>query len=389
MMELPLYMNDFFGHQTGLVFGAVIGFFFGFVLERAGFGRSTILAAQFYLTDLRVLKVMFTSIVTALLGMTILSGLGVLEISAINIPATYLWPQLVGGLLLGAGFIVSGFCPGTGVVGMASGKLDGLAAIGGVVLGSVLFGFAYPWVEGFYMSGDLGVLRLTDLLGLPQAVLALAVTAMAIGAFVGGDKLERIFSRGDGPANPLATRRRVLTGLAVVSVVGLATMLISKPEPVQSGRLFDTIKPLELAQISVETPTAYYLVDLRTGDGDLDRIPGAIPVPADDPGAGFVADLPLSRTLIVYNQDGTGAIPASVYAFEGHVRVLEGGYARFEAEILTAPELPGDATAGQIELYRLKSALHAHFTGAALTSAPPPPAPKKQIKRAKKKEGGC
>ena len=72
MMELPLYMNDFFGHQTGLVFGALIGICFGFVLERAGFGRSTILAAQFYLTDLRVLKVMFTSIVTALLGMTIL-----------------------------------------------------------------------------------------------------------------------------------------------------------------------------------------------------------------------------------------------------------------------------------------------------------------------------
>jgi hypothetical protein len=389
MMELPLYMNDFFGHHTGLVFGAVIGFFFGFVLERAGFGRSTILAAQFYLTDLRVLKVMFTSIVTALLGMTVLSGLGVLEISAINIPATYLWPQLVGGLLLGVGFIVSGFCPGTGVVGMASGKLDGLAAIFGVVLGSVLFGFAYPWVEGFYMSGDLGVLRLTDLLGLPQAVLALAVTAMAIGAFVGGDKLERIFSRGNGPANPIGVRRRVLTGLAVVSVVGLATMLISKPEPVQSERRLEPVTAVELARLAVEAPTSFYLVDLRAGDDEMDRIPGAMPVPADDPEAGFVADLPVSRTLIVYDHDGTGTVPASVNAFEGTVRAVEGGYQRFEAEILTAPELPEGATAEQIELYRLKSALHAHFTGTAVTSTPPPPAPKKQIKRTDKKEGGC
>ncbi len=397
MMELPLYMNDFFGHQTGLVFGALIGICFGFVLERAGFGVSTNLAGQFYLTDLRVLKVMFTAIVTALLGMTILSGLGVLDISAINIPHTYLWPQLVGGLLLGAGFIVSGFCPGTGIVGMASGKLDGLAAIGGVALGSVLFGFAYPWVEGFYLSGDLGVLRFTDLTGLPQAVLALAVTAMAIGMFVGGDKLEKMFSRGNGPANPLQIRRRVLSGLAVVSVVGLATMLISKPEPAQSERRVDTISPVELAQMAVETPNRYYLVDLRHTEEDAKRIPGSISVPADDPDATFVADLPTSRILVVYGDVGNvgaaGAVesvlPASVLAFEGTVWVLEGGYEAFEADILTQPELSADATREDIELFRMKSALYAHFTGSSAASAPPPPTPKKQIKRSSKKEGGC
>jgi hypothetical protein len=388
MMELPLYMNDFFGHQTGLVFGALIGICFGFVLERAGFGVSTNLAGQFYLTDLRVLKVMFTAIVTALLGMTILSGVGVLDISAINIPHTYLWPQLVGGLLLGAGFIISGFCPGTGIVGMASGKLDGLAAIGGVALGSVLFGFAYPWVEGFYLSGDLGVLRFTELLGLPQPVLALAVTAMAIGMFVGGDKLEKIFSRGNGPANPLQIRRRVLTGLAFVSMIGLATLLVSKPEPVQSERRLGTITPVELARMAVESPTSYYLVDLRQTDEETKRVPGAIPVSADDPDAGFVRDLPTSRILVVYGDAGA-ALPAPVFAFEGDVWVLEGGYEAFEADILTAPELPADATRADIEWFKLQSALHAHFTGVSATSAPPPPMPNKQIKRGSKKEGGC
>ena len=66
--------------QIGLVVALVIGFGFGFVLERAGFGRSTKLAAQFYLHDMTVFKVMFTAIVTGLLGLVILSGLGLADL---------------------------------------------------------------------------------------------------------------------------------------------------------------------------------------------------------------------------------------------------------------------------------------------------------------------
>ena len=44
MTELPLYMIDAFGRETGLVLGVAIGFAFGFVLERSGFGRANILA---------------------------------------------------------------------------------------------------------------------------------------------------------------------------------------------------------------------------------------------------------------------------------------------------------------------------------------------------------
>ena len=101
-MTLPLYMKDFFSYPTGLFMGTLIGFAFGFVLERSGFGRGTVLAAQFYFKDMRVLKVMFSAVVTALLGMTILSGVGVLDMSDVQVPPTFLWPQLFGGLLLGA-----------------------------------------------------------------------------------------------------------------------------------------------------------------------------------------------------------------------------------------------------------------------------------------------
>ncbi len=64
--------------------------------------------------------------------------------------STFLWPMLVGGLLLGVGFIISGYCPGTSLVAAASGAVDGMLAFVGVVIGSVLFGMAYP--------DDLGLL---------------------------------------------------------------------------------------------------------------------------------------------------------------------------------------------------------------------------------------
>jgi rhodanese-related sulfurtransferase len=388
MMELPLYMNDFFGHYTGLVFGAFLGFAFGFVLERSGFGRANVLAAQFYFTDMRVLKVMFSAIVTALLGMTVLSGVGVLDISAISIPHTYLWPQLFGGLLLGAGFIVSGYCPGTGVVAMASGKLDGLAAIFGVMLGSLLFGVGFPLYEGFYHSGDLGVLRFSDLLGIPDAFLAVAVTLMAIGMFIGGEKLEHIFTHGHGPDRAPILRRRIFAGLSAVAVVGLATLLVTQPEPAQSERRIGTITPVELAQMAIEDPTGFYLVDLRVLEDNAERIPGALAVSGDDADAAFVSDLPATRTLVVYGEGGA-MLPASVNSFDGNVVVLEGGYDAFAAAILTPPVLGEDPTPDEIQDFTLRSALHAHFTGSALQDAPPPPRPKKQIKRAGKKEGGC
>ena len=124
MSLLPLYPHDVFGFPTGLLLGTLIGFAFGFVLERAGFGNAKNLAAQFYLTDTRVLKVMFSAIATACAGIGLLSGFGVLDLSLLTVPETFLGPHVVGGLLLGIGFIVSGYCPGTGR------RRDGLRQVG-------------------------------------------------------------------------------------------------------------------------------------------------------------------------------------------------------------------------------------------------------------------
>jgi hypothetical protein len=383
-------MKDAFGHPAGLVIAVVMGSAFGFVLERAGFGRATILAAQFYFKDMRVFKVMFTAIVTALLGMTILSGLGMLDLSALYVPATFVWPHLIGGLLLGAGFIISGYCPGTGVVALASGKVDGLVAIFGVMLGSILFGAAFPLISGFYTSGDLGPFTFPQLLGVPQAVVALGVTVMAIGAFIGAEKLERIFTGGTvKPAEYIRLRRPVFAGLAVVALLGIATIFLPQPGPAQSEQRLGTITPVEFAELAIEAPTSYFLVDLRVLDEDAKRIPGAMALTAEDPDGSFIANLPATRKLIVYNGETISEVPPSVSAFEGQVFVIEGGYEVFESDVLTAPVLGENPSAGDVAEFQLRSALHAHFTGSSIKKAPAPPRPKIQIRKADKKEGGC
>jgi hypothetical protein len=383
-------MIDAFGRETGLVLGVGIGIAFGFVLERSGFGRANILAAQFYFTDMRVLKVMFTAIVTALLGITVLSGVGLMDLSLVSVPHTYLWPQLVGGLLLGIGFIVSGYCPGTGLVATASGKLDGLFAIFGVMLGSVAFGAGFPLYADFYHSGDLGVLRLPDLLGLPDAVLAIGVTLMAVGAFTGAEALERKFKDdSSAPTGSRGIRRPVFAALVAVSLFSMFTLLAPKPEPSQAQVAPERIDAVALAQTLIEAPGSVFIVDMRADVPDKERIPGAVPVTADDPNAGFIADLPGTRKLVLYGQADLDELPPAAHRFEGRVYVLEGGYEAFASGVLEAPVLVEDPTPADISDYQLRSALHSHFTGASLSNTPPPPRPKKKIQRKGKKEGGC
>ena len=60
-MTFPLFGHDLFGGYTGYVVGTLVGIAFGFTLERGGFGSARILTAQFYLTNMRVLKVMFSA----------------------------------------------------------------------------------------------------------------------------------------------------------------------------------------------------------------------------------------------------------------------------------------------------------------------------------------
>jgi hypothetical protein len=195
-MSAPFYPAGLFGDDASLLVAFAIGISFGFFLERAGFGSARKLVAQFYLSDLAVFKVMFTAIVTAMLGVTLLGSVGVLDVSLIDLTPTFLWPQIVGGLVLGVGFVAGGYCPGTSVAAVATGKLDAVVYGLGILGGTLAYAAAFPWLQAFHESGSFGEKTLPQVLGLPQGLVVAAVVAMALAGFWAADKIEAAFGGG-------------------------------------------------------------------------------------------------------------------------------------------------------------------------------------------------
>jgi uncharacterized membrane protein YedE/YeeE len=170
-----------------------VGLAFGWFLERGGLGNARKLAAQFYLTDLTVFKVMFSAIVTAALGVFWLSRFGLLDLNQVAIPSTYLLPQLSGGLIFGLGFVIGGLCPGTSCVAAATGRLDGIAVVFGMLVGVFGFQTLLPRFQHFYESTARGALTLDRLTGFDSGAVVFVITAVALVAFAVANKIERRF----------------------------------------------------------------------------------------------------------------------------------------------------------------------------------------------------
>lgn len=177
--------------DLGLLAALLLGVCFGFLLERGGLGNPHKLTGIFYLRDFAVPRVMFTAIVVASVGLYLLSDLELLDIGQVSIVPTFFWPQIVGGLIFGAGFVVSGYCPGTAVAGLASGRLDALVTLFGVSLGSFLFAVVFPAIEPFYLSSAMGSVTLPEILHVNHWVVIAGVLAMAAGMFYGMFLLEK------------------------------------------------------------------------------------------------------------------------------------------------------------------------------------------------------
>ena len=176
--------------MSGLLVAAAIGVGFGWFLERGGMGNARKLVGQFLLTDLTVFRVLFTAVVTAMLGIFWLRRLGWIAVDAVFIPETWLVPQLVGGAVFGMGFALCGLCPGTSCVAASSGRLDGLAVVGGMLLGVTTALLAWPTFSTFHGSTARGVLTLPDLLGVSDGVVVFGVTVAALGGFALAGRIE-------------------------------------------------------------------------------------------------------------------------------------------------------------------------------------------------------
>jgi len=192
----PLTETGALGASGALVAALLVGIAFGWCLERAGLGSARKLVAQFYLTDLAVFKVMFSAIVTAMLGAFWLARVGWLDLSLVHVPETWLLPQLAGGLLFGVGMATAGHGPGTACVSAATGRGDGLAVVAGFLAGVLAAGAALPSVARFFTSTARGVDTLPARLGVSHGAVVLVVVALALAGFAVAGRIERARSAG-------------------------------------------------------------------------------------------------------------------------------------------------------------------------------------------------
>ncbi|MFN8401051.1 MAG: YeeE/YedE thiosulfate transporter family protein [Anaerolineales bacterium] len=210
---------------TYLVF-LVIGIAFGYTLEMSGFGDSRKLAAQFYFTELTVIKVMFTAIVTAMVLLFGAVGLGFLDFNQVWVNPTYLSSGILGGLIMGVGFIIGGFCPTTSLASASTGKIDGMFFMLGGFVGAFIFGETEKYFDNWYnYSGYYGRLTLDQVFHLPVGVVVLLVILMALFMFWGSEQLERIIGKKDLSKEPKIR----LAGAGALLVAAIAVVAIGSP----------------------------------------------------------------------------------------------------------------------------------------------------------------
>jgi uncharacterized membrane protein YedE/YeeE len=195
VVTAPFSEFGILGARGVLVAGFVIGIAFGACLERAGLGSARKLMGQFNFRDLAVFKVMFSAIVTAMLGLFWLSRIGVLDLSRVYLPETFIIPQLVGGAIFGVGFALAGLCPGTSCVAAASGRGDGLAAMIGMFAGVLATGAALPTFQRFFTSTARGGFTISSALAVSDGVVVLGIVAVAIAGFAVAPRIERYAAR--------------------------------------------------------------------------------------------------------------------------------------------------------------------------------------------------
>lgn len=221
------FVPEFVSEPLNLVLALFLGIGFGFVLEQAGFSSSRRLAGVFYGYDFTVLRVFFTAAITAMSGVIVLSHLGFLDGEAIFVNPLWLAPALVGGVIMGVGFILGGYCPGTSVCAAAIGKVDAMFFVGGGLLGVLLFAEAYPLFKGFFDSTACGPLRVFASLGITQGIFAFLLIAVAVAAFNVTTRIERKVA---GPSAPSSTFPVLQHWLAGSGVLALGLALVFLPD---------------------------------------------------------------------------------------------------------------------------------------------------------------
>ena len=187
----PLIPNGVIPADWDSIIAILIGIVFGFVLESSGFSSSRKLAGIFYGYDFAVLKVFFTAALVSLIGMYYMDYLGYVDVSQMYVHPTYLWGAIIGGIIMGAGFVAGGFCPGTSLCAVAIGKIDAIVYVVGIMIGVFIFSELFFLFQPLYEGSFLGNITIDDSLGVNPYWFIFTITIIAIISFAVSDIIRK------------------------------------------------------------------------------------------------------------------------------------------------------------------------------------------------------
>ncbi len=193
----PIVSNFPVPEWLDFLFALLIGIGFGFSLEQAGFSSSRKLAGMFYGYDTTVIKVFFTAAIVALIGSQLLSFFGLLNLNLVFVNEFYSAAAIVGGVIMGAGFIMGGFCPGTGLCAMSIGKIDAMVFFTGGLTGAFLFAETYPYIQHLADGYYKGPLKINEVLGISPGLFTFLLVIAAALMFWIAEAAEKKFARPD------------------------------------------------------------------------------------------------------------------------------------------------------------------------------------------------
>jgi rhodanese-related sulfurtransferase len=339
---------DFLSNELNILSGLLVGIAFGYVLEQAGLSSSRRLAGLFYGYDFTVLRVFFTAAITALAGTLLLGWAGLLDLDFIYVNPLFLGPAILGGVVMGLGFVLGGYCPGTSVCAAAIGKKDAIVFVLGGFLGVLLYGEAYPAFAGFVNGGALGPVKVYDSLGVSRGVFVLFLIAAALAAFSATSWIEKKLSK-QAPSRsfPVLPHRLAAAGLLALGVVLLflpdrkASLLAEVADPAyQRSHPAHLMTADELAFRILDDDARLLVLDVRGEAAQKTlSLPGAVAVPLEGLFSREWQPLLGRRhtTRVFVDEDGSRALQAALLAERlgyDDVRVLQGGFSELRRTIL-------------------------------------------------------
>jgi len=128
----------------------LLGIFFGFALQRVGATNPQNIINMMRLKDLHLMKAIFFAIGFSSILLFFLMAVGIIDVGHLSVKSSYIG-VIAGGALLGLGFAVAGYCPGTGLTALADGRKDALFFIGGGLLGALIYTMIYGSIKGSWL----------------------------------------------------------------------------------------------------------------------------------------------------------------------------------------------------------------------------------------------